>query len=519
LNKNEVCVIEHSSGKSDIWKIFGKVCNGDTIVKGYVACKACNKVYVYNPSDGTQTLRRHRCDKGSSGPKAKTNLSSSTQSTFNWKSAGFSKVSKDEVPAATKIELNRTAVLACALDFRPLSFVKCDGFQLLAQSLIDIGAKYPNAEAKQLFNTHSTYSRRVLPKLADEVRSSIKTDLNEQFKSLPKSICPAAFTGDHWTDKYRQVEYTSIAVSYVDVNFVLAAYDLCVKEYTEDTKHAQCIRADLIAKLKEYDVSETELNREGKFVFVSDSDAKLVAALREDFDRQSCVAHDLSLAVKYAVKNVAATNVGITIEACKTLVRFFKQSGLNHHLSKTLKQEVSTRFNSIYMMLQSVDDVFDEVTAILTQNESLAYIANIKRKTLQAVCKQLKRFDEATHRLAIEKQESLHLVIPVLHELHCKLQKEADKHKTAKESDIAALCTELARGVKDKCLAKLTWYHCAAAVLYPPFLQHPAMLSRDGEVARISITTYSPSWFITVFLMLKLHMLYRRCVAMCILPD
>jgi hypothetical protein len=72
LNKNEVCVIEHSSGKSDIWKIFGKACNGDTIVKGYVACKACNKVYVYNPSDGTQTLRRHRCDKGSSGPKAKT---------------------------------------------------------------------------------------------------------------------------------------------------------------------------------------------------------------------------------------------------------------------------------------------------------------------------------------------------------------------------------------------------------------------------------------------------------------
>ena len=110
------------------------------------------------------------------------------------------------------------------------------------------------------------------------------------------------------------------------------------------------------------------MNREGKLVFVSDSDAKLVAALRQDFDRQSCVAHDLSLAVKSALKSVEANSVGQTTDARKTLVRFFKQSGLNRQLTKTLKQEVSTRFNSIYMMLSSVNDVYDEVTAILTKN-------------------------------------------------------------------------------------------------------------------------------------------------------
>lgn len=134
-------------------------------------------------------------------------------------------------------------------------------------------------------------------------------------------------------------------MSYVDVQFQLTVYDLCVKEYNQESKHAECIRNDLITKLEEYGVSETEMLTEGKFVFVSDSDAKLVAALRNDFDRQSCVAHDLSLAVKYALTSVDATNVGSTFAAI--LIRFFKKSGMIRQLTKTLKQEVATRFNSV----------------------------------------------------------------------------------------------------------------------------------------------------------------------------
>lgn len=116
-----------------------------------------------------------------------------------------------------------------------MSFVKGQGFQLLAQSLIDIGARYPNANVQTLFNSHSTYSRRVLPTLAEEARSEIRTSLSTQFKSIPSCLSPAAFTGDHWTDKFRQVEYTSVAVSFVDKEFKLKVYDLCVKEYEEET--------------------------------------------------------------------------------------------------------------------------------------------------------------------------------------------------------------------------------------------------------------------------------------------
>ena len=49
------------------------------------------------------------------------------------------------------------------------------------------------------------------------------------------------------------------------------------------------------------------------------------------------------------------------VELCKKLVRFLKKSDLGQRLSKTVKQELEVRWNSVATMLQSVDDVWDEV--------------------------------------------------------------------------------------------------------------------------------------------------------------
>jgi hypothetical protein len=263
---------------------------------------------------------------------------------------------------------------------------------------------------------------------------------------------------------------------------------LCVQEYDAASKHAPCIRDDLMRKLEVY-VDPGLLNRKEsdvKFVFVSDSDPKLVAALRNDFDRQSCAVHDLSLAVKLALKYAESNTVGVMIEDCKVLVRHFKKTGLNNKLSATLKQDVSTRFNSVHTMLQSVHDVFDEVTVELTSSDDISYLANVKKKTLTIVCKELKRFVDATEKLAVEKQESLHMVIPVLHELKTKMSKQAIKY--AKDNhDISKLCSDLAKAVQEKCIAKLTWYHIAAAFLYPEYRNHPGLIQMEGEVNRVRL--------------------------------
>ena len=106
-------------------------------------------------------------------------------------------------------------------------------------------------------------------------------------------------------------------------------------------------------------------------------------------------------------------------------------------------------------MLQSIDNVFDEVTMQLTTYDSFEYIANIKRKTLKSVCKELKRFDDATHKLAVENEETLHLVVPLLHELKAKMKKEVMKYRQ-QNPDMCQLCNDLARSLEDKTTAGLS---------------------------------------------------------------
>ena len=203
LRRNEATIVDHE-GKSLVWKLFGAIEREEKVIPNFVACKACKKIYAFKPSDGMQTLRKHSCDEGNSGPAAKSLPKKSKAEGFDWGSAGFSRHSK-EISATGKTDLNRMAVIAAAMDFRPLGFAKGDGFQLLAQKLVDVGAQYGSVDVSKLFDEPTTYSRRILPSLAAEARMEIKQALTDQFISMPSQLSPAAFVADHWTDKYRQI--------------------------------------------------------------------------------------------------------------------------------------------------------------------------------------------------------------------------------------------------------------------------------------------------------------------------
>lgn len=51
------------------------------------------------------------------------------------------------MPKSVITDLNRKVVIEAAVDCRPLNWGKCDGFQVVAQTLIDIGAKYGSIQA------------------------------------------------------------------------------------------------------------------------------------------------------------------------------------------------------------------------------------------------------------------------------------------------------------------------------------------------------------------------------------
>lgn len=125
---------------------------------------------------------------------------------------------------------------------------------------------------------------------------------------------------------------------------------------------------------------------------------------------------------------------------------------------------------------------------MLTESDSIRYVANISRKTLKAACKELGRFAEASKKLAVENQETLHLVIPMLHELKAKMLKQEIQYKN-ESPEISQLCRDLAKSLDEKCWSKLTWYHFAAAYLHPVYRDHDGLKlnSMQQEIDRVRL--------------------------------
>jgi hypothetical protein len=127
----------------------------------------------------------------------------------DWGAAGFSKQTK-VIPGTAKTDLNKTTVIASAMNFRPLGFAEGDGCQLLAQNLVDLGLWYGSFRVATAFNNPTSYSRQILPSLAAQARNEMKQAHTYQFVFMLQELSPAAFLADHWTDKYHLKEFTSI---------------------------------------------------------------------------------------------------------------------------------------------------------------------------------------------------------------------------------------------------------------------------------------------------------------------
>ena len=71
------------------------------------------------------------------------------------------------------------------------------------------------------------------------------------------------------------------------------------------------------------------------------------------------------------------------IDACKSLVVYLKNSNLQSKLSKTLKQDNATTWNSLYHCLHSVFEMLIEVITLLKQKDALQKVASILETCLK----------------------------------------------------------------------------------------------------------------------------------------
>lgn len=327
-----------------------------------------------------------------------------------------------------------------------------------------IGAKYgPHVDVNSLFADPTNLSRRYLPHMYETATESIKDILERQYKDVPPNLPAVGLTTDHWKDRFRKEDYTSMTAHFLDSNFKMQNYTLCVQKYSEESMHSERISDDLERKLSFY-VSSTEREaRQQREVMTCDSDIKMVRGVSAKFDRLACAAHDLNLAVKYGIQH-SDKIVKEMDEAVQHLVDHCKRTSIGRELKNRLVTQCATRWNTHYLMYDSVVSNWDQLVHLLTERDELHYISRVSKSNLQAMANVLKPFLTATEAFSAEDVPTVHLVISAYQQLQSRLEKHLAKDL---KDGVDSLRKQLLRGLEQKCVCKVTWWHVAACILDP----------------------------------------------------
>ena len=237
-----------------------------------------------------------------------------------------------------------------------------------------------------------------------------------------------AFTTDMWSDKYQHQNFISISIHYVDENWKLRKATLGMNKFDKQ-KTTVNIRADCERILKLYfKESEVAIIIQNS-ILVTDGGSNMTNIFPQRFP---CQCHKLNLFVewtlndkplateKYMNKEIPpkklfnlktqCPNFQESLSSTKHLVTFFKQSALNSKLSKTMKQEVETRWNSELALINSYLDMKNEIAALLLEIGKLEKVSSINNAILEEFSKFLQPFKDSSDILSGDKYPTINLV-------------------------------------------------------------------------------------------------------------
>ncbi|KAK1889339.1 Zinc finger BED domain containing protein 1 [Dissostichus eleginoides] len=303
-------------------------------------------------------------------------------------------------------------------DSQPFSIVDDCGFKELV-ALLDSRYTLP--------------SRRVLKEMVVKRYEEEKT----KAKAVMERVEAVSLTADMWTS-INMDAYLAVTCHYVDDSAKLATVLLGVLPFPE-THTAVNITAAMRSLMEEW-------GTEGKVTsIVTDAGANMVASVRSLNVRHAfCFAHSLNLVVKKSLD--ATPGLQDLRTRARKVVTFFKtsttakeklrevQEQMNRPVLKLI-QEVDTRWNSTYLMLQRLFKERQSVGAALaTLKTDVRPLSSEDYETADACLQLLSPFFQATVELSEEKRVSGSKIIPMTKMLMLYLYDTIGKtsHDTAK---------------------------------------------------------------------------------------
>nr|XP_033482545.1 zinc finger BED domain-containing protein 1-like [Epinephelus lanceolatus] len=281
--------------------------------------------------------------------------------------------------------------------------------------------------------TYTLPSRRALKNMVVQRYEEEKT----KAKAVMQKVEAVSLTADMWTS-INMDAYLAVTSHYVDDSVKLATVLLGVLPFPE-THTAANITAATRSLMEEWGI-------EGKVTsIVTDAGANMVASVRIlNLRHAICFAHALNLVVKKSLD--ATPGLEDLRTRARKVVSFFKtsttakeklrevQEQMNRPVKKLI-QEVDTRWNSTFLMLQRLFEERQSVGAALaTLRTDVRPLSSEDYETATACLQLLAPFYQATVELSEEKRVSGSKVIPMIKMLMLYLYDTMGKisHNTAK---------------------------------------------------------------------------------------
>lgn len=294
-----------------------------------------------------------------------------------------------------KKKINAALLKLFTKDYQPFKIVEDEGFKEFVQLL---NPKYTLPDRHSISKTH-------IPALYEKCMFETK----ELVTNEAESVC---MTTDCWSSRNNE-SFMAITIHFIDSKFELRSVLLGCFEFNENHTGIN-LSQKIEATLNEWNLKE-------KIVFaVSDNANNIKNALSIlQFKSMGCFAHTLNIVVQSALKLE-----NDLINQVKIIVTHFRKSTVaNNKLNtyqvnignsqpKKLIQDVDTRWNSKYYMLERFVELEDSIRGTLGLLDKAP--ANLKSEEwiiLKALCKILKPFEEATKAVSGEKYMSASLVI------------------------------------------------------------------------------------------------------------
>ncbi|CAF3851884.1 unnamed protein product [Rotaria magnacalcarata] len=426
---------------------------------GYASCHDCKKTYVYNSNSGTSHLKQHSC-------VLNQDKSSRTNSMKQTTVEQVLTVQKTLTDDQSNVVKDLIAGWICT-DIRPFSIIEDNGLRLLIQECIRLGSLYGNVDVNDMLRGRTTISNHIY-KLANWSRSQMKLLLQEPFENRCLSISP-----DFWTDKYRQISYLGVTVTFVDSDYHYHTIDLFCRPFEEPDKSSTNVLIALQAELASFGIDDLfkvtivcdrganflkafryhhpilcyahRLNNILKRTFFQHSEQSSLKLLSHTYDGSSCSEvcddddnlnniskpkknkkkkltvsvrdmEETAMTIKVNEIPTAAQYVIKTILECKSLAKYIKKSGLNKEIKavggNAIHQATNVRWLSLIDLLESMRTSYTQIKAILSRRKQQSRLTIISQNLLDDIVRFLKPFKSIMKIIQAGSTPTLYLILP-----------------------------------------------------------------------------------------------------------